>query len=180
MLRSIYPSSMIALGAFEFINAIMALASPIDILPTMLFVGADTPAEDIHVTRNLMRCWAFVLIGLGTTRIAAGVNPSSKVTWLMNLLLHLFEMFFWWAEALEPNTMTKIFSMQNYTPDPSIPDYQNILISLVNVNVNSDPLIFVLLLVVPGLVGFILLNFPNDDSSPSKTTNREKKRAKRN
>ena len=179
MLRSIYPIAMVALGVMEFVNAAIALSSPTDVLPTMLFVGADTPARDTHVVRNLMRTWAFVLIGLGTTRIAAAASPNSKATWVMNLLLHVYEMVFWWSEALEPNTSAKIFSMQGYTPDPNIPDFQNILRSLFTGEV-SDPLIFVLLLAVPGLVGLILLNFPTADDSSSNKKGKKGKKGKKN
>ena len=56
--------------------------------------------------------------------------------------------------------MAKIFTMQNYTPDASLPDVQNIIMSPCNGTV-SEPIVFLVLLGIPPLIGLVLLNYPS-------------------
>jgi len=49
----IYRIAMTALGLFEFVNAALALLKPTEVFPTLLFIGADTPASDSHILRNV-------------------------------------------------------------------------------------------------------------------------------
>jgi len=64
-----------------------------------------------------MRIWAWTLIGLGSVRLAAAASPRSKPIWFLNLFMHVFEMVFWWTEALEPSTLSKLFALQGESVD---------------------------------------------------------------
>ncbi|GMI27968.1 hypothetical protein TeGR_g9630 [Tetraparma gracilis] len=178
-MSKIFRGTMAVLGVMEFGNAIMGVVAPGELLKTQLFIGGDLPAsDDSHAVRNLMRTYAWALIGLGSIRLAAAAEPSSKPVYLLNLFMHVFEAFFWWAEALEPNTSQALYQVQNYTPDPEKGAVANVLSSLATPfssggsDIPSDPLPTILLLGLPLIIATILLHAP----SASKTAAKGKKK----
>lgn len=125
---SIYATAMGGLGCFEFCNALQALRSdPLALIHesssrTLRLVstnitasasGAYTTAERAAL-HHLVKIKAFCLLGLGSIRLAAAAQPHSASIWLLNMLVHVYESWFWWSESMEPGAARRW--LQNSPP----------------------------------------------------------------
>jgi hypothetical protein len=162
----VYSTIMSGLGCFEFYNAMRALRSdPVAVVDdsyhqTLRLVsttivpsesGTYTSAERAAL-RHLLKIKAFCLLGLGSIRMAAAVKPHSTPVWLLNVLVHVYESWFWWSEALEPGAAARwstTSSTLRLASESSRPP-----------SLFSDPAVPALLWGVPFVTLYILVNFP--------------------